>query len=76
MTEKQTIDKNSPLGWIITMATMAVVTAGWYLVMVHAWPFKAWIGWTLFAIPASITLLLPLMFVIRKIQSKRNASRK
>lgn len=71
MTEKQTIDKNSPIGWIITMLTMAVISTIWFFVMVKFWPYHPAIGWSLFAIPVSITVLLPLMFVIRKIQAKR-----
>jgi len=75
MTERQTIDTNSPLGWIITMVTMAGISTAWFFVMVKFWPYHPAIGWTLFAIPVSITVLLPLMFVIRKIQEKRRKGR-
>jgi len=71
MTERQTIDKNPPIAWIITMVTMAGISTGWFFVMVKFWPYHPAIGWTLFAIPVSITVLLPLMFVIRKIQARR-----
>jgi len=71
MTEKQTIDQNSPIGWIITMLATSGISVGWFFVMVKYWPYHPAIGWTLFAIPASITVLLPLMFMIRKIQARR-----
>jgi hypothetical protein len=66
-----TIDKNSPLGWVITMVTMAVIAAIWFFVMVKHWPYHPAIGWLLFAIPTSITVLLPTMFVVRKVQARR-----
>ena len=71
MPNKQTILDNTPLGWIIAMLASAGITVGWYFAMVHYWPNHPVIGWILFAIPASNTILIPLMYVIRRIQRKR-----
>lgn len=69
----QRIDNNSPIGWIITMVVMAGISVGWYFVFPHFWPenFQKWIAWVIFAIPVSITVLLPLMYVIRRTQRRK-----
>jgi len=67
----QTIDKNPPLVVILTTLLMAAISVGWFFVMVKFWPYHPAIGWTLFAIPVCITVIIPLMYMIRKIQARK-----
>lgn len=71
MSKRTTILDNSPLGWIITMAACLAISVGWYFVFIPSWPYHPAIKWILFFIPVTITVLLPLMYVVRRIQKKR-----